>query len=59
MTLTEVKKVLRETTIENYNNTEIRLTPVQKFQVFESVLSNLLEAGTITEAQFKKWVNVY
>ena len=59
MTLTEVKKVLRETQIESYNNTKIRLTPVQKFQVFESVLTNLLEAGTITQAQFKKWVNVY
>ena len=59
MTLTEVKKVLRETQIEQYNKTEIRLTPIEKFQVFEKVLTNLLEAGTITQAQFKKWVNVY
>ena len=59
MTLTEVKKVLRETTITNYNNTELRLTPIQKYQVFYNVVEDLLEKGQITKAQFVRWTTVY
>ena len=60
MTLTEIKKVLREehSTVVS-NNGGLELTPVQKFQVFEQVLMNLLNAGHITGAQFSKWVNFY
>ena len=60
MTLTEIKKVLRE---EHGSavaaNDGVELLPVQKFQVFEQVLINLLNKGHITLAQFNKWVNVY
>ena len=60
MTLTEIKKVLRE---EHKNavaaNGGEELVPIQKFQVFEQVLMNLLNEGLITGAQFHKWINVY
>ena len=60
MTLTEIKKVLRE---EHKHavaaNGNVELTPIQKFQVYEQVLMNLLNEGHITGAQFNKWVNVY
>jgi len=60
MTLTEIKQVLREE--HKYavaSNGNVELTPIQKFQVFEQVLMGLLEEGTITGAQFSKWINVY
>ena len=60
MTLTEIKQVLREehhAVVES--NGGVELIPVQKFQVFEQVLMNLLNEGHITGAQFSKWVNVY
>ena len=59
MTLKEVKQVLKETTIGNYNNTEVRLTPVQKYQVFYSVVEDLFKKGTITKEQFTRWTTVY
>ena len=55
MKLTDVKRVLRET----YKENDAVFTPIQKFQVYEQVLMNLLNAGHITGAQFAKWVNVY
>ena len=59
MTLSDVRRVLRETSVDHYNRTKIEFTPLEKFQVFERVLNNLLKEGTISEAQFKRWVNVY
>ena len=59
MNLKDVKRVLKETTIENYNNTEIPLTPVQKYQVFYNVVENLFNQGQITKAQFLRWTTVY
>lgn len=60
MTLTEIKRVLREehhNTVTKNNGEE--LTPIQKFQVYEQVLLNLLDGGHITKTQYKKWVHVY
>lgn len=60
MTLAEIKRTLREThQMAVDSNGGIELTPIQRFQVFESVLQNLLEDGHITGAQFAKWVKVY
>jgi len=60
MTLAEIKQTLRETHHEAIaSNGGIELTPIQRFQVFESVLMNLLEDGHITGAQFARWVKVY
>ena len=59
MTLTDVKRILRETTIKNYNKTKIRLTPVEKYQVFYNVVEDMLERGQITKAQFVRWTKVY
>ena len=60
MTLTEIKRVLRE---EHHNivtkNNDEKLTPIQKFQVYEQVLLNLLDDGHITKTQYRKWANVY
>ena len=61
MKLTDVKRVLRETTIDNQRknpDAEV-LTPVQEYQVFYNVCSNLLKEGTITKAQFLRWTKVY
>lgn len=55
MKLSDVKRVLRET----YAESDVVFTPIQKFQVYEQVLMNLLDEGHITGAQFAKWVNVY
>ena len=60
MTLTEIKKVLREEHSSAVAaNGGVELVPIQKFQVFEQVLINLLNEGLITGAQFSKWINVY
>ena len=60
MTLTEIKRVLRETHSEAIAaNDGVELLPVQKFQVFEQVLTNLQKQGHITKAQLNKWINVY
>ena len=53
-TKTDLKRVLRETAANHPV-----LTPLQKFQVLESVCDGLLERGQITERQHKLWVNVY
>ena len=61
MNLTDVKRVLRETTIENQlkNPDAEVLTPVQEYQVFFNVCENLLKEGTITSSQFRRWTKVY
>ena len=59
MTLTEIKKVLREEHTNAVKAGVDELTPVQKFQVFEEVLKGLLDRQQITETQYSKWVNVY
>jgi len=60
MTLTEIKRVIRETHHEAVTaNGDTELTPVQKFQVYEQVLIGLQKEGHITEAQLIKWINVY
>lgn len=61
MTLNEIKKVLREEHrhVVATSNGGNELTPIQKFQIYEQVLMNLLEEGLITGAQFSKWINVY
>lgn len=60
MTLAEIKKVLREEhKIIVARNGGEELLPIQKFQVFEQVLMNLLNEGHITGAQFNRWINVY
>jgi hypothetical protein len=59
MTLTEIKKVLREEHRTAVTAGVDELTPVEKFQVFEKVLKTLLERQQITKAQYIKWVNVY
>ena len=60
MTLTEIKRALRETHAEAIAaNDGVELLPVQKFQVFEQVLANLQKQGHITKAQLNKWINVY
>ena len=59
MNLKDVKRVLKETTIENYNKTEVRLTPIQKFEVLYHTVQKLYEDGQITKAQFLRWTTVY
>lgn len=60
MTLTEIKQVLREEHKHAVaSNGNVELTSIQKFQVFEQVLINLLNEGAITDEQFIKWINVY
>ena len=61
MKLTDVKRILRETTIDNQRknpDAEV-LTPVQEYQVFYNVCCNLVKEGTITRAQFLRWTKVY
>ena len=60
MKLVDVKRILRETTIDNQRknpDAEV-LTPVQEYQVFYNVCSNLFKEGTITKAQFLRWTKV-
>ena len=59
MTLNDVKRILRKTTIDNYNKTEVRLSPVQRFEVFYTVCENLYKDECITKAQFERWTSVY
>lgn len=60
MNLAEIKQTLRESHHEVIaQNGGVELTPIQRFQVFEAVLQNLLNDGHITGAQFARWVKVY
>jgi len=59
MTLAEIKQVLRKEHTKAVSAGVDELTPLQKFQVFEEVLKGLLYRQQITEAQYKKWANVY
>ena len=59
MTLSEIKRVLREEHKNAVTAGVDELTPLQKFQVFEEVLQGLADRGQITQAQYLKWVHVY
>jgi len=59
MTLTEIKKVLREEHNKAVKAGVDELTPVQKFQVFEEVIKGLHEQHHITEQQYLRWIHIY
>jgi len=59
MTLTEIKKALREEHKKAVSAGVDELTPVQKFQVFEEVIKGLRARNQITEQQYLRWIHIY